>query len=68
VFFTADSIAGLRFAQNLLSRGEGKLPDNHQWHYQTSKHTLSYEENKRGTEKQHFSECVSPFHGPQLEL
>jgi hypothetical protein len=48
VYFTADSVAGLEFAQNLLGLGKGQVPDNHQWHYKTSKHTLSYE-NNRGT-------------------
>jgi hypothetical protein len=58
LYFKADVVAGLQFTQNLLSLGEGKLPDNHQWLYQTSKQTLSYNENNRGTEKQHFSEHV----------
>jgi hypothetical protein len=40
VHFKADSIVGLQFAKNLLGLGEGKLPDNHQWPYQTSKQTV----------------------------
>jgi hypothetical protein len=64
VYFRADSIAGLQFAQNLLGFGEGKLPGNYQWSYQTSRQTLSHNENNRGSGKQHFSEHVSPFHRP----